>query len=264
MNKPRDVIEFLGRHLICIGVTYRPKAGQSGESSNFTAFAGCLIDIRGLICILTAGHIVRELERLYSEEEIIRCVIADTFGPVIKDIHPVPFDFISSDRNYIDDDGLGLDFGLIFLPAYCVRLIAKHEIVPLDENAWRVGSGITPNHHFVLGFPEELTRSSLRDGEDGAVAPTLVRLEKLSSEEFSETTTYPRFVAKVNQNPLSTMRGLSGGPIFAFSSEKLDRYWIVAIQSSWLPSKRIVFGCDLSVMGSILYKWADEVLVTCH
>jgi hypothetical protein len=255
-------LQLLGRHLIAICVTYRRHADSKESPTRFAPFAACIIDVRGQSFILTAGHIVGALIELFDEgiNSVLSCVIADTFGDGVTDRHPIPFDFRSADKFFIDDDDIGLDFGLIRLKEYYVRLIRGNNVVPLDENAWKMSSDVKPDHHFVLGLPEDFVTNELKSGEEGSLASVLVRIRKLDPIEFSSTTEYPRFIGEAAATPLSTFRGMSGGPIFAFDSRKLDRYWIVAIQSSWLASRRIVFGCSLPVVGSLIYKWADEVL----
>jgi len=53
--------------------------------------------------------------------------------------------------------------------------------------------------------------------------------------------------------------GMSGGPIFGFRHGPPMTYWVVAIQSSWLPSEGIVFGCPLPIMAELLTTWIDDL-----
>ncbi|MCX5896195.1 MAG: hypothetical protein NTZ51_10250 [Proteobacteria bacterium] len=59
--------------------------------------------------------------------------------------------------------------------------------------------------------------------------------------------------------PLSSIVGMSGGPIFGFKYGPPMAYWIVAIQSSWLRSQGIVFGCPLPVLAGMLTTWIDDL-----
>lgn len=49
----------------------------------------------------------------------------------------------------------------------------------------------------------------------------------------------------VEEAPIEDMKGMSGGPIFGFKHQegKGLRYWLIAAQSSWHPSRRITIGC---------------------
>lgn len=257
-----DPISILGRHLVAVGVSYRLVSDKEDEVSRFVIFAGAAIDVRGIPFIITAGHNIEQINELYSNPEYIvdNCVLIDTFGVGMIDDHTIPFEYKSSLSNYIDDRDLGLDFGVILLNGNAARLLSANGIVPLDENAWKMGSDVKAEHHFVLGFPEQYTTTEVRRGENPIVSPTLVRIRHIGVEHSEAVKPYPRFVAVLDDVPLLTLRGMSGGPIFAFDSNKLDRYWIVSLQSSWNPATRKVYGTSLSAIGKLLYGWADEAI----
>jgi hypothetical protein len=50
---------------------------------------------------------------------------------------------------------------------------------------------------------------------------------------------------------------MSGGPILGFSKQA-DKYWIVAIQSSWLPASKIIFGCPIPIIADFVEKMVAE------
>ena len=62
------------------------------------------------------------------------------------------------------------------------------------------------------------------------------------------TTTYPQFVGRAGGT--HDMAGMSGCPIFGFEKGRDDRYWIVAIQNSWIRPRRIIFGTPVPVLGA--------------
>lgn len=257
-----DPISILGRHLVAVGIYYRLVSDKEGQVLRFAIFAGASIDVRGIPFIITAGHNIEQINEFYLNPEyaVESCVLIDTFGVGMKDNHPIPFDYKPSLSNYIDDADIGLDFGVIQLNGNAARLLSANGIVPLDENAWKMGDDVKAEHHFVLGFPEKYTTTELRRGENPTVSPTLVRIRHTGVEHSEEMKPYPRFVAVLEDVPLLTLRGMSGGPIFAFDSNKLDRYWIVSLQSSWNPATRKVYGTCLSAIGSLLYGWADAAI----
>jgi hypothetical protein len=60
----------------------------------------------------------------------------------------------------------------------------------------------------------------------------------------------PQFYAKllVDETDLKSIDGMSGGPILGFRRREDGNglYWIVGLQSSWLPTSRIVCACPLA------------------
>jgi hypothetical protein len=51
--------------------------------------------------------------------------------------------------------------------------------------------------------------------------------------------------------PLNSLVGMSGGPIYGFSDEQKGRYWIPAIQSGWIKSRRITFACPVPMLARL-------------
>jgi hypothetical protein len=37
-------------------------------------------------------------------------------------------------------------------------------------------------------------------------------------------------------------------------------YWVTAIQSAWLPDRRITFGCPVPTIGGLLDKYTEDFL----
>jgi hypothetical protein len=113
----------------------------------------------------------------------------------------------------------------------------------------------------MVGIPTLLIRKkNVKVGdtilEQHDPTPTLIPLTRLDElPEGVAATSYPRFVAKIYDNvEFPDIDGMSGGPIFGVgkSSDGKDRYWIVAVQSSWLKSRRITFGCPLPVFAQMV------------
>jgi hypothetical protein len=67
-----------------------------------------------------------------------------------------------------------------------------------------------------------------------------------------EPTPYDRFVGTVGDGGVKDIDGMSGCPIFGFEKGREDRYWIVAIQNSWIRSRRIIFGTPLPVLAGFI------------
>jgi hypothetical protein len=112
----------------------------------------------------------------------------------------------------------------------------------------------------MLGLPEEFVKYE-QDGLIGIVSPTMIGVKALDIlPEGAKRSYYLRFVGQLHENlPLSSIVGMSGGPIFGFRYGPPMAYWVVAIQSSWLRSQRIVFGCPIPVLAELLTTWIDDL-----
>jgi hypothetical protein len=262
-------LEFLCRHLVALCITYRQVGdGVLSDEIRLYACAGTVICIRGCYAFLTAGHALKAVSTSLERGEIVvdSAVLADTFGPDAISDKPIPFDFLNEPRFFIDDEKEGLDFGLIALRPYYVELLAKHGIIALFEENWVSQHRVQFDSYMMLGLPEEFMtceQGSPGDGSAviGTVSPTMIVVEAIDRvPEGDKQTTYPRFVGQLDKNlPLSSILGMSGGPILGFRYGPPMTYWVVAIQSSWLKNQHIIFGCPLPVLAGLLTKWIDDL-----
>ena len=258
-----DVLEFFCRHLIGLCVTYRHKnAEDAGKPARFVACSGTLITIRDAVLYLTAGHVLKELDELraHDQVEITDAVLADTLGwKRISDV-PIPFDLKNAQFFYIDDEEEGLDFGVIMLEPHYVRLLAKNGVVALTEQNWMHQHAVKFDGYAMLGFPKEFTSQRVSTSGNGIVSPVMFGVKRLkSTPDYRSPTRYPQFVGQLDPGlSLSSVKGMSGGPIFGFRRKPELRYWIVALQSLSNRPKRIVYGCDLPTLASLMTAWAEE------
>lgn len=232
------------------------------EKQRFFACPGVVIRIRGFFSFLTAGHALKDLHTHLERGDIAveSAVLADTFGSDVISDKPIPFDLLNEPRFFIDNEEEGLDFGLIALRPHYMALLAKHGIKAIFEENWINQHRVEFDAYTMLGLPEEFVKYE-QAGSVGIVSPTMIGVKALDiPPEDTKPTSYPRFVGKLQENlPFSSIVGMSGGPIFGFRYGPPMAYWIVAIQSSWLQSQRIIFGCPLSVLAELLTTWIDEL-----
>ncbi|MGO7971538.1 hypothetical protein ACC705_11080 [Rhizobium ruizarguesonis] len=251
-----DAQTFFARHFVAISVNSRMKDDQGPD--RFFAASGLLIRIGDIFGILTAGHVVEYLDEAVNHPDIISlgCQLLDTFGETKLSDHGVPYDLRSSPRLPFHDDKLGLDFGVLFLEEHQIRLIAKRNIVPLTYEASQ-NEPADLDVFFLLGLPAELTSERVSPSGNATVGMTMLRLKKAEPEE--QTTLFPRFIATIDsRTDLQSLEGMSGGPIFGFNTQRPNKYWIVAIQSSWKKSERKIFGCPVAHIYDILNHLHDE------
>ena len=109
----------------------------------------------------------------------------------------------------------------------------------------------------MLGIPKELVQFRQDDAE---VTPVFIPVQRLSERpedfpelelgEIGDDTFYGRIVL---DDTLTSIVGMSGGPIFAFHEDddgKL-RYRIIAIQSSW-TSRSFIAASRVELLGGYL------------
>lgn len=253
-----NLLEFFGRHLLAICLTYRLTNASKEQPLSFAAYNGTLINITGKICFLTAGHVLADLKEKLDDDriEVIDVVLADTFAKDRASDKPVPFDVRNEHFYIVDDKEQGLDFGAIPLRPYYINLLARNGTIALDEERWIHQHGVHFDGYAMLGLPQELTSPVVDASGNGAVSPTMfwvVRHETPPPD--TPQTTHPRFVGEIAEGlSVTDIRGMSGGPIFGFriEGENAVRYWVVALQSTWLPTRRIVFGCPLPTLAPLL------------
>ncbi|WP_271554937.1 hypothetical protein [Bradyrhizobium sp. CCBAU 45394] len=258
------MLEFFCRHLIGLGVTYRHKnAEDASMPARFSVSSGTLISIHGLICFLTAGHVLKALDKLrtHDQVEVESASLVDTLGWKRVSNVPIPFDLKNARLFYIDDVEDGLDFGVIMLEAHHVGLLAKNGVIALGEENWNRQHTVRFDGFAMLGFPEEYTSQRVSASGDGTVSPVMFGIKRLEAPPSDRASTrYPQFVAQINPElPLKSVEGMSGGPIFGFRQDGEElRYWVVALQSSWDRQRRITYGCDLPLLASLMTEWAGD------
>lgn len=192
-----------------------------------------------------------------SAIEVIDTVIADTFAPGRVSDHPIPFDLKNAPRFHIDDDELGLDFGMIHVHRHHARLLAKNGTVAISEENWNRQHEIDFDVCLILGIPEELTAKTLSAAGSAWLRPSVLRV--IRTEAPDDVEARGRFVGKIEGNlTLESLSGMSGGPILGFSDARPNTYWIIGIQSAWRPTRGLVFGCPLPTIGNMTTQWIDE------
>ncbi len=253
----RRAFRYFCRHLVAITGTYVPldiKGSPAGEPRRF-AYSGFVVELRGTWMIATAGHIIQDFESKLDRIRLGQCNIVDCFGPGEVSNYAIPFDLAGTERFYVHEDdsqlrldeNLGLDLGLIQLDENNVKLLQANNVVPVSEENMRTAGNSERSWHMIVGFPECVQDKALTDRQAFRLSPVLVRVTELRSPpDDLATTRFPRFVGQLPERSTIDIQGMSGGPIIGFSADQ-TKYWVVAIQSTWLPKRKITFGCPTSV-----------------
>ncbi|MBA7681455.1 hypothetical protein ES703_89793 [subsurface metagenome] len=168
--------------------------------------------------------------------------------------YPITFCIDPAAIFFILDEEPGLDFGLIALTSYNIRLLAANNVTSLFQENWEKQHNVKYDAFIMMGLPQELTGRDLTQNGALQVSPVLLVLDPIA-----ETTTgipkdsKGRFHAKISSElPLKSIVGMSGGPIFGINFDDPMSYWIVAIQGSWIEGKKEVFGCPIQTIGNMI------------
>ncbi len=256
IQEPAKLLELFGRHLValCISVTdLGPNIKDSKE--RYLIFPGVLLCIEDIFFYLTAGHILSRIDDAISQNaiRIEKACLVDIWGSGRITDYPIPFDFHNAPHYYIVDDKLGLDFGIIILDEYYVRLIAANKVIAIFEKNWAKQHTVDYEFYFLLGFPVDFTSQELTGNGDLELSPILIPVQVMDHvpDDISQISSH-RFYGKIDDDLPFSIEGMSGGPIFGFNTEREMRYWIVALQSAWYPQRKIIVGCTIPIIGNMI------------
>lgn len=255
-----QVLRFFGSHLVALCIVYH--RAETPDVPEFSAFSGTLLQIDDTVVWLSAGHVVEEVAAVMEDQSITvdECVLADAFGSAFVSERPVPLNFVSARRTFVYDEALGLDFGAVELHPHQVRLLKTNGVRILKEENWAHQDNVTFDGYALLGLPDEFSSKVLPSDGRVEVSPTMITIRELEQPPPGSAKPYRRLVARIlDPIPLESVVGMSGGPVIGFSISENVRYWIVALQSTWLEGSRTTFACPFPVFGPMLTEWVRSL-----
>jgi hypothetical protein len=241
LTKKIETIEAFGKHLI--GLYACSLDVQSG-----IIVSGTLIDFNNETFFLTAGHCVREIEKLIKSGHKSEFKIIDWIGYEAKDKFAIPFSIELSRLLYIDDDERKLDFGLIRIGSYIANQMKFNGAKPIDTEHWaQQHNGKFSDEYFLIGFPAIHNPDPKTAIKVACIPAKLIESKSKSraEKEFERLAFSPREAIDFD------IKGMSGCPIFVLSEDK-KLYWIVGIQNSWQKSESIIYGCSLPLLAALV------------
>ena len=248
-------------HLSCLDAKIEPD-GTSTDVRNFDlrafSVSTFVISVRDVWFLITAGHVLRDVERrLKDGRQIVKARLVDGFA-TNETLPPIVFPFSDTPEWHVFSGGL--DYALFPLrPLYALQLM-EGGVVPLNEESW-TDAPEEPDAYYLLGFPDQATDVSVNSRSDGGVVNVstgtpLLPVVRVTDPPDTMKLAAERFYAKVpvvagsgdgRDTSLTDISGMSGGPVFAVAHEGKEtlRYWVVAVQSSWLEDSRVLAACPI-------------------
>jgi hypothetical protein len=243
-----ELVGFFQRHVVPVFFTFQK--GQDTQSVVVTAF---VLSVSDQWFLVTAGHCIRDIETLTDHYgyEITRCQLIDSLGLGATHPEPIPFVYENSHPACLSDD-YAFDYGVMALSPYYRQLLQTNNVQALTEEVWKK-QPIEVDFYVLLGIPAELVKVNPASIE---IAPTLHTVEPISQkpEGFTEVDA-PLFYGRIVLGEgMSSIEGMSGGPVFAFHRNKKGelRYWLTALQSRWLPKSHFIAACPTKLLGHFL------------
>jgi len=85
-------------------------------------------------------------------------------------------------------------------------------------------------------------------------------MKEVAAERFYARVPLPIGSADGRDISLTDIAGMSGGPVFAVAHDGKNtlRYWVVAVQSTWLKSSRILAACPIKPLISGILRSMDQ------
>ena len=240
-----NAIGFFQRHLVPIYFSFKNPEGKF-DSTVITSF---VLSVKGVWFLVTAGHCLEEINNLISNGfEIKDCMLFDSGALGAKHNHPIPFHY--------DKDSVGIfgnerdfDYGAIVIESFYKELLKKNNISPLDEKVWKLQPS-KADKYFLLGVPNQLVYQNNRLL---SISTKMLPIEMQENRpQDLEEKEAPRVYGKISLGTdISSIKGMSGGPIFAFQEEENGNvsYWLYALQSTWNQGTRNISACPTTHLG---------------
>lgn len=256
------VQEMLGEyfcHFAALSGCYHQvdSAGNALGHSGVFHYSGFILDLGEQWYWVTAAHVFDhkevgvEARRREGSISIDECTLNDSFTASGGKWNPIPFNYWDYDSVCCYDEAQGLDFCAVKLSGHHRQLLEANGVVPLSEENWQHDDLSHFDGFCLIGLPQELEDTSITAESDGyhvKTKPTpaavyVSRVEHVPTDCVKPT---PRFVGRV-QEQAGNVEGMSGGPIFGVH-ESDPTHFLIALQSSWLRQRRLVFGCPIGTV----------------
>ena len=174
-NQNQNMVGYFGINLVGIAATQ--VYGEPPKENTFF-IAGCILSVNQEWFFITAGHCLEQLEKAIQQTKVERIRLVDYAGAQSTNHDPIPFDYQRTFRQHWNDpNGVGVDFGIVYVPTYYRRLLEANGVRANDEVQWRR----QPERFetaWMLGFPSALVRR--RDPSTYLFSASMITLDILT------------------------------------------------------------------------------------
>jgi hypothetical protein len=230
--------------------------------------SGFLVQTKGLLIWMTAGHVLKKLNEIIELKE--GCIKARWIDNCPnKDAQCMPCDYPSLHPISVDVEGY--DFGIVLLrQLYRDQLLKIKENMPLTQVHWSLDDDFKAQGYYLVGLPQEFTKleqiATSSEAHEYRSSSTIVSVplmreypttHQAESEFWKHKDNFYGKVFPIRNDDgdlLTDISGMSGGPIFGVV--KIDKsrfeYRLIAVQSCWLPQSMFTRGTRFDKVIDIL------------
>jgi len=245
-------VSFFHRHVIPIYISL-----ESQAYSHQYIISSFVLSVYDEWFLVTAGHCVDDVHNAVKNGyKITHCRLIDCMGAGARHMHPIPYDFKEDTAFKLCYDPK-YDYGILLLEPNTVNLLKANGVVPLTEQMWE-SQPESPESFKMVGIPDELSKSDKNQALVTSIVHNITELPE--RPECFEETDAPTFFGEVKlMPPMTTIIGMSGGPIFSFETQENGqlKYWLHAVQSRWVPSKGVIAACLMKPLGDFIKEVMD-------
>ena len=265
-----EFLSYLARHFVSLGFfDQSPQvAKEYGGAGRFHSLSGFLVTVRNLVYLMTAGHALAQIEEaMQNGQKLTGWMLDDSFGWEARHREPIPFDFLGAARRHIVADGM--DYGIVHLTPYFVRLLIANGVKAIGEESWEREWPTHFDAYALLGLPAQLVTPL--GGVKGAVSRVmaLMPVQKIDDESIvpdqlkhPSPRIYGRVTLPTDEPAFDSIVGMSGGPLFGFkydaAGKRVGQYWVIGVQAAWDPETRIIAACPIQQMLRAISSAIDE------
>jgi len=251
------VVGYFNKHLVVLVARSEHWAGPYVA----TTF---VISVADQWFLATAGHVLEDLQSEIARvpDGAVQFMLVDSGGLDAKDFTPVPF-VLDANLPLVLGDDSDFDYAAIPLSPFYRRQLEANGIAALDEQVWEK-QPTSADYFVLLGVPRELVTPQPDGTLDLGYSMHVLQYRPDPPDGFKEKKG-PRFHFDIAMGAGVDIKGMSGGPVFALRREPNDqlRYWLIGVQSSWLPVSKVVATCPAPILGetlSLMIRTPDEVV----
>ncbi|MBI3911277.1 MAG: hypothetical protein HY320_10130 [Armatimonadetes bacterium] len=261
---PFDAVRWFARHFVHLPCRYLsvPETGAPIEEHPW-GISGFVVEVQGEWFLVTAGHCLTEVDDARRKGVVFPHWDLDdaaSMGARYNQVGPFAFDNAIKGRAY--DESTGMDYGVIHLREVYRPQMRANGIIPLKAEHCQEPGGY--DRFFLLGVPQETITTGPHPARmaKGLRLVDIVPVRRDEVPEDMRAKPWPRVFYRVISGledvapPVKSLKGMSGGPIFAVKEvDGRQYYWLVGVQSGFHQQEAIISTCPVDRLHSVLEQW---------